>query len=358
MQNKFFFFFTIAVGLLINACKTDFSVNGDFKEVPVVHFLLDPGQEYHFMKINKTFLGDGNANTFASIPDSSYFNLVEARVEKYNKQTETVEEVWELKDTVIDNKNPGVFYYPEQKLYYFRESNLDNDEKYLYRLYCEVDNGEHIITGETELVREISINSPNPTTSIRFANPPGSDDLYLNQGIRCDKGTGHIFNAKLLFEYRDIKTEGNENHIVTYNLGDLRRSDFAGASINFTARGERFYQLVRDNVPLDEDIIRREIVSFEIIITAGSEDLFTYMLVNQPTNSIAQNKPEFTNIGGGMGIFSSRLTLRQFKPVFTPPTIRAFSNFSTHELCLGTITGNLGFCSHISMDQNANYSCN
>jgi hypothetical protein len=208
------------------------------------------------------------------------------------------------------------------------------------------------------LVRETNINSPNPNTSIRFANPPGSEDLYLNQAIRCDKGTGYIFNATLNFEYRDVKSDGNVINKVSYNLGDLRRSDFAGASINFTARGERFYQLVRDNVPVDNDVIRREVVAFEIVVTIGSEDLLTYMLVNEPTTSIAQNKPEFTNIGGGMGIFSSRLTLRQYKPAFVPPTIRAFSNFSTHELCLGIITGNLGFCSHLAMDQNAVYSCN
>jgi len=128
--------------------------------------------------------------------------------------------------------------------------------------------------------------------------------------------------------------------------------------ISSTARGQRFYEIVRDNVPVDNNVIRREVVAFEIIVTAGSEDLYTYMLVNEPTTSIAQNKPEFTNIGGGLGIFSSRLTLRQYKPAFVPPTIRAFSTNSTHELSLGTITGQLGFCSHLTMDQSAVYSCN
>jgi hypothetical protein len=357
MQIKFILYLA-ALFALTSACKTDFSVNGDFQEVPVIHFLLDPGQEYHYMKLNKTFLGDGNANDFALIADSSNFDIVEARVEKYNKDTEVIEETWELKDTIITNKNPGVFYYPEQKVYYFREPNLDNDQKYLYRLHCEINNGEHVVTGETELVRNVSIASPNTNTAIRFANPPGSDDLYLNQAIRCDKGTAHIFNTTVNFEYRNVTADGSEIKTVAYNLGDLRRDDFAGNNISFTARGERFYEIVRDNVPVNDDIIRREVAAFEIVVTAGSEDLFTYMLVNEPATSIAQNKPEFTNVGGGMGIFSSRLTLRQYKPAFSPPTIRAFSSFSTHELCLGTITGNLGFCSHLSMDQAADYSCN
>lgn len=349
--------FVLILGVVLNSCKTDFSVNGDYQEIPIVHFLLDPGQEYQFMKINKTFLGDGDANIFAGVPDSNYFDLVEARVEKYNKQTETIEQTWELKDTTIENKSPGVFYYPEQKLYYFREANLDNDPKYSYRLYCEINNGEHIVTGETELVRNVSISSPNQNTSIRFANSPGSEELYLNQTVRFEKGTGHIFNTTIRFEYRDVTPAGNEIKSISYNLDDVKRSD-SEPTISSTARGQRFYEIVRDNVPVDNNVTRREVVAFEIIVTAGSEDLYTYMLVNEPTTSIAQNKPEFTNIGGGLGIFSSRLTLRQYKPAFVPPTIRAFSTNSTHELSLGTITGQLGFCSHLTMDQSAVYSCN
>lgn len=357
MQIKFIFLLTALV-TLTNACKTDFSVNGDFQEIPVIHFLLDPGQEYHYMKLNKTFLGDGNANDFATIQDSSNFDIVEAHVYQINSSTNDTINDWLLSDTVITNKSPGVFYYPEQKIYYFREPNLDNDPKYLYRLFCEINNGEHVVTGETQLVRDVSISSPNTNTAIRFATTPGSDDLYLNQPVRCEKGTGHIFNTTINFEYKDVKSDGNIVKKVSYNLGDLKRDDFAGSNVSFTARGQRFYEIVRDNVPEDNDIIRREVVAFEVVVTAGSEDLYTYMLVNEPSTSIAQNKPEFTNVGGGMGIFSSRLTLKQYKPAFSPPTIRAFSSFSTAELCLGTITGNLGFCSHLSMDQSTNYSCN
>jgi hypothetical protein len=358
MKKRHVYFLFLAFSIMLGACKTDFSVNGDFKEVPIVHFLLDPGQEYHFMKLNKTFLGDGNANVFAGIADSSYFDIVEARVEQYNKQTEQVVNTWLLKDTIIDNKNSGVFYYPEQKLYYFREPNLDNDEKFIYRLYCEIDNGAHILTGETELVREVNITSPNQNTAMRFANPPESNELYLNQSVRYERGTGFVFNTTMNFLYRDIIASGNIVNTVRYNAGDVRRSDFLGTAISSTLRGQRFYELVRDQVPVDDNVIRREVVGVELVVTAGSEDLLTYMLVNQPTTSIAQNKPEFTNVGGGLGIFSSRLTVRQYKPAFQAPQVRAMNSFTTRELSLGTITGHLGFCSHLAMDQGTVFSCN
>jgi hypothetical protein len=43
----------------------------------------------------------------------------------------------------------------------------------------------------------------------------------------------------------------------------------------------------------------------EYIITAGNDDLNTFLEVNQPSNSIAQDKPNYSNIKGGVGIFAS-----------------------------------------------------
>ena len=43
-------------------------------------------------------------------------------------------------------------------------------------------------------------------------------------------------------------------------------------------------------------------------MTVGSEDLNTYIKVNEPITGIVQKRPQFTNINNGIGIFSSRYT--------------------------------------------------
>ena len=43
-------------------------------------------------------------------------------------------------------------------------------------------------------------------------------------------------------------------------------------------------------------------------MTVGSEDLNTYIKVNKPITGIVQERPQFTNINNGIGLFSSRYT--------------------------------------------------
>ncbi len=345
---KYLIIFSLLLSIV--GCKTDFSVNGEYEERAVVHFLLDQGQEFHFLKLNKTFLGDGNAYDFALNADSSDFANVNAVVEEFKNGS--VIRSWTLEDTIIEIKDSGVFYYPEQKLYFFKANDLD--EEAIYRLRIDIENGKHIITGQTELVKGVTINTPTLVTQIGFAEANVPLNGYRSQQIRFTKGTGAIFNAQMDFNYEEQTATGNEVKTINWNLGDIAGTDITTATGNVTAQGELFYQLVSSKVPIaDANIIRRYVRSFEIRVTAGSDDLYTYMLVNQPTSSIAQNKPEYSNVEGALGIFSSRLTVSLNKVAFLPPNTRALSQNSTRELCEGQYTFNRGFCSPIPNDNNA-----
>ena len=348
MSMKYLILFSLLLSIV--GCKTDFSVNGEYEERAVVHFLLDQGQEFHFLKLNKTFLGDGNAYDFALNADSSDFTNVNAVVEEFKNGS--VIRDWTLEDTIIEIKDSGVFYYPKQKLYFFKANDLD--EEAIYRLRIDIENGKHIITGQTELVKGVTINTPTLVTQIGFAEANVPLNGYRSQQIRFTKGTGAIFNAQMDFNYVEQTATGNEVKTINWNLGDIAGTDITTATGNVTAQGELFYQLVRTKVPIaDASIIRRYVHSFEIRVTAGSDDLYTYMLVNQPTSSIAQNKPEYSNVEGALGIFSSRLTVSLNKVAFLPPNTRALSQNSTRELCEGQYTFNRGFCSPIPNDNNA-----
>ncbi len=342
--------------ILLSSCQTDFNISGDFEEVALVHFLLDPSDEYHFLKLNKTFLGEGNANVFAQVADSSYFNHVEAKVQEVvggNVQRE-----WNLKDTFIDNKEPGAFYYPEQKLYYFKANDLN--ESALYRLQIEAENGKHVITGETRMVQNFQISAPSATAPINFAEANVPVNGYRNQPIRFSKGNAAVFNVTFKFRYKETKDSGSEIKEITWNVDDVTAADAPTSEVVVFARGETFYELLRNRIPVDNDVLRREVENIEILVTAGTEDLNTYILVNQPSSSITQNKPEFSNVEGGMGIFSSRTTRSLFKQDFMPPNIRALNVNSTRELCQGPYTVQLNFCSNIPTDIGQGYSfvCN
>ena len=43
-------------------------------------------------------------------------------------------------------------------------------------------------------------------------------------------------------------------------------------------------------------------------MTVGSENLKTYRVINEEITGIVQERPQFTNINNGIGLFSSRFT--------------------------------------------------
>ena len=45
--------------------------------------------------------------------------------------------------------------------------------------------------------------------------------------------------------------------------------------------------------------------------SVGSEDLYTYMSVNEPFEGIVQERPVFSNINNGVGLFSSRFNIQE-----------------------------------------------
>lgn len=346
-------FFGIALSFLVG-CNTKFDINGEYVETPIVHFLLDQGQEYQFLKLNKTFLKEGDALEYAKDAELSYFDQVDAVVEEVIGGN-TIRS-WTLTDTVINNKQDGVFYGPEQKLYYFKANDLN--EQAIYRLKIDIDNGAHIVSGQTQLVKGAHIKYPLQNQSFNLADNDVNANGYKKTNVTFEAGDGAVFNMKLRFDYVEYTSPtDSSHHSVLWSLGTLKRTDLGGPTATLQADGELFYQFLKAKIPADPNVIKRNVRGIDILLTAGSPELNTYILSSGPSSSLAQNKPVFTNVDGGLGIFSSRVTKSQYKPYYMPPNTRSLNQNSTKELCSGQYTTPLMFCSDIPSDYSKSYAC-
>jgi len=74
------------------------------------------------------------------------------------------------------------------------------------------------------------------------------------------------------------------------------------------------------NLSKDDDVVRY-FNSIDMLMTVGSEDLETYINVNKPITGIVQERPQFTNINNGIGLFSSRFTKIRFDYDLTSSTL-------------------------------------
>ncbi len=370
---------------ILYSCNEKIDLIGDFKETAVVYGLLDHSDSMHYVKITRAFIGPGNALEIAQIEDSSYFDAVDATIEEI--QGGSVLRTWTLKDTLIENKDTnGVFYAPFQKVYYFKTlptttsssgafgtiqtspnemmSSLNPDNQ--YRLKAVINSGEFEVTGTTSLVNGLTTTASSQNFTFKFAEDPPK---YRSTSVTISNtGNAHVVNAELGIRIAEYIATDASVKTIGWRIGE---SDvLPNTSKTFSANGITFYNLVNSNVTDDALIDERNFLGFEVTVTGGSEDLNNYITVNQPSSSLAQNKPTYTNLEVTndyrvIGIFSSIQTIKTYRPFYISPQqafIRAIDKKSTRELCEGEITGLLKFCSKHPADNvlgnEESFACN
>jgi hypothetical protein len=361
-MNPFKYIFAVLalVALSISSCSEDINLVGDFKETAVIVGLLDQQDTLHYVKITRAFIGPGNSLQIAQIPDSSYFQQVDATIKE--TKNGTVYREWTLQDTIIQNKDEnGVFYAPEQKVYYFKtSSSAPLDASMTYKLHVTVNGGEFTVDGETKLVNGVIATAVDlQNFQFKFADNPGS---YIPTGVAVAKGNSRVINTKLKVNFYERVAGAYTLKSFVWNLGETETVD-GSPSVSFTANGKIFFELLRDNTTNNTAIDQRRFHSIEVTCTGGSDDLYNYMTVNQPSSSLAQSKPTFTNLvasnGRVIGIFSSRQTYKKEKFFVNPDNqnVRMLSGKTTIELCNGPITGTYLFCSQHPGDLASSIAC-
>jgi len=364
--------------VLITSCEDDIDFSGDHVETPVLFGLLDKNDSLHYVKITRTFGGSNNSLEVALIEDSSYFQDVDIKIEEWvslpPNNVFTKVRTWILKDTILTNKVPGAFYSPNQKVYYFQTDSYNNlnppaigdqnlsvalKDEATYKIIADVNGGQIVVNGETELVTGMSIVSPSNNGNYSFVKTVSGIKQYASAGLKVNNGNAKVIDARIQFFFNEYFNGVPVQKSFIWKVNEFNGDEIQGTSSNFVASGETFYNLVKQNCTNDPTITKREMTSIRLLMTGGSEDLSKYILVNQPSSSLAQNKPSFTNLtradgGPVIGIFSSRMTNKQDKLKFNPtlPNQRALDYLSIKELCSGPITGLLLFCSDNPIDIN------
>jgi len=96
---------------------------------------------------------------------------------------------------------------------------------------------------------------------------------------------------------------------VLIGLGEKKVANASSSTLNFSLKGNVFFDNVAANVSNPISIphfSHREIDNFSIKFSVAGSELSTYMEANAPSTTVNQDKPGYTNIIDGVGIFSSR----------------------------------------------------
>ena len=341
----------VLVGLAFLSCKTDFDINAPYKAIPIIYGLLDQSKDTQFVKINKSFIGDGNNVDYASINDSLLFSNVSARVEQYAPGLSSPFKVYDLQELWVGNLQSGIFYEDSQKVYYFVPDAPLNDE-HLYQLVVSVDDVQEDITAQTRLLDGSSLSFDYlfslsfGINGLNFADVNlGTSDVFYSPQIKWNTAPrGKRYELTMSFRYNEITSNSSIPKTIYWSLG-TQTAIGNGDALNDSEKmfvnlsGEQFFEMVNSRLmdyPNEAQVVKREIVAVDFIVSAGNEDLNTYIEVNEPATGVVTERPTFTNISGdGIGLFASKCEVA---------ITGNFSDGSILELCKGSLTSQYKFC--------------
>ena len=341
--------------LLFTSCKEEIIVVSDQKETAVIYGVLDPSETIHYIKITRAINGTANALEEAKNESANYFDNVDASIHEIING-DTIRS-WKLRDTIVSGRASGLYYGPTQKVYYFSTTStkpLKGESGIFYHFQAKLNN-KYTVSGVTDIVREVGVTNP----SYQFATTNVGKDGYAQTSLNVYSGTATVVNVHLDLLVQQ-KLADNTIRVDTLPWKISESSVPVGKSINLSINGEDFYKTIFASLQNQKSVTQRKLVGIDLTTTFGSSTLEKYIALNKPSSSLAQTKPNFTNLTSKddirlYGIFTSTHTLKNSRT--NQNSIRIIDVYSSKELCTGIITNGLNFCTDDAYHNKTSFYC-
>ena len=302
----------VAAVLAFAACDNTLDVTAPWEETPVLFALLNPTEDTNYVRIGRAYLGSEGPDGGAQQPDSLYYTNLTVVVEALgpNGQLRATYTLPEASEVVLNTNGPFV---PTGYKAYRLVGNLNEDFTYRVKAFKE-NQTEPLLVATTPLVKPSTwvLREPSPVGGALVRIPIGSKN---GAKFRWDQAVNaRMYPGFLRFRWTET-VEGGDladsiRYSVDYPLPTLLGNNLLGNDEINTAVGyQDFYDFLANTpaLPVKPGVLRW-FRGIDLHLVAGSDDLATYISVSQPSNSIVQDKPFFTNVQGGAGVFASRAT--------------------------------------------------
>ena len=302
-----FFSLLILILCLFSSCDNDFEVNSNWEEVTIVYGLLDAGNSNSSqeVRINKAFLGQMDAYQMAKYKDSINFDTTNLNVTIYKIKNNIVIDSVRLHPE-ITVRNGDVFNDTLVTYKFFKDNFLQSSSS--YELNIRNKNSQNIVSSFTNIIPNFSWGTQfKPFYNIGFYKNDLSDfdDKQINWR---NVDYGQIYQLNLEFNYSEINQISGET--TFHSLDWIQPIEiYTSGEMSTKLEGDLFFKFLEDNIQKNNDV-ERVFESIYIEMTVGTEELNTYINVNKPITGIVQERPVYTNIINGIGLFSSRYTHR------------------------------------------------
>ncbi|MCB9186322.1 MAG: hypothetical protein H6601_06195 [Flavobacteriales bacterium] len=374
----------VALLTVFSSCEPKVNLTGKYEEKALIYGLLDPrdnpsaGGTGHLFRIQKAFLGEESAFVMAQNPDSSYFKYEDLFVELVEYAGTNESNRWVLDTIIISNKDTGDpsdneidFFGPTQRLYK-AAVNINADRDYEITLkkrpasigtptIANMDTVTPFADSKISIIDESTFRFENPSENLANAGAQkmtlvntSGEFIQYNIKFRQAANVGQ-YEVWLRFHYREVINNIETPKTIEWLARSIEiNSENEGqAVLQNPIVGQEIYSRIGSEIPVDAGVTRKigkadgapgdpwpndgHTQDFDIIVRMGGEELFNYIDINDPNNSgVLQDKPVYTNINNGLGVFSSRTEIDFTNLIY-------MSTESYNELIDGQYTSGRGF---------------
>jgi hypothetical protein len=318
-------FIILIIYFLFGGCSNKLNLLAPYKESVSVYGLLNWKDAINYIRIERVFLGAGNAYTMAQNQDSVYFKSGELRVslQRWNTYTgiqvsvdsgatATAMEIV-LSDTLIQ-ANVGTFNTNE-RVYKTNHKLYASDTDCVYKLVIHNNKTGKEYTAQTGLIPNFQLiivsnanNALAPNYNVMYNPlnivPPGSPGVTCQYNSPVNAGVCSLTMRLFYTEYGNITL----SKYVDLGLGTYYPSTiFGGETQKFDYLGPSLLSSIAASIPVNTSV-ERTADSIKFLLSAGGSDLALYNEVNT-SSPLSQSTPNYSNISGGIGVFSSRYQL-------------------------------------------------
>ncbi len=292
--------------LSITACTTDFQLEGEWKDIPVVYGFISVSDTAHYIRVEKAFLEPGgDANQIAQIADSLYYD--NATVQLKNLETGAVYDLVKVDGNLEGyQREEGVFATSPNYLYKIKAEDINLAGGESLQILVNTGSDEDLVTADAKIIEPIvpSENLPNQELAL--------DDYDRTITTRWDHGVDtKIFDLRWIIRYKE-SLPGTSDFVdksVEWVLDRRLINDDDRTKSTFRFDAGEFYQFLSEAIEENPDVVRTNL-RIDISIVGGGQEFQEYLTIADANLGITSSNqiPVYTNLSRGYGIFTSRGT--------------------------------------------------
>lgn len=303
-MKRFYIFTILTCSLLLTRCSNELDILSEYQEKIVCYGILNPDDSIHYIKVSKIFLGEGNALAMAQVQDSIALRPENCEVRIVRILNGIEMSYWTLEPDSSIPREAGVFLNPHQILY-----------RGIFPVFVDGSTYKLTITdlrtgvqaySETQVVRNVVQTDPASVwQQLNFEDTTVASFKFLSptHGKRYELTIRFYYQERFIFDTTQISEK-----YVDWIVGQTESiSTTGGENLAINVRRDNFFRVLANKIPVNNTVTRIS-GRLDFIYLSVSDDLVTYIKVQEANQNTSADLPPFTNIFNGIGLFTTRTT--------------------------------------------------